>query len=144
MRAALRQAEEAAREGEVPVGAVAVCEGKIIGRAHNEREKLRDPTAHAEMLVLTQAAAALERWRLEGVTLYVTLEPCLMCAGAIVNARVDRLVFGASDPKAGACGSLYNVGLDSRLNHRFAVLGGVLEDECAALLRDFFRPRRGG
>jgi len=142
MRAALREAEHAAREGEVPVGAVVVHGGKIIGRAHNEREKLHDPTAHAEMIAITQAAAALESWRLEDATLYVTLEPCLMCAGAVVNARIPRVVFGAPDPKAGACGSLYQVGLDSRLNHRFELRGGVLERECAALLQDFFRQRR--
>ena len=142
MRAALREARKALEDEEVPVGAVVVHEGKVIGRAHNQRERLHDPTAHAEMIALTQAAEALERWRLEGVTLYVTLEPCLMCAGALVNARVDRVVFGAPDPKAGACGSLYQVGLDSRLNHRFEVEGGVLEAECADLLREFFQSRR--
>jgi tRNA(adenine34) deaminase len=144
MRAALREAEEAARKDEVPVGAVVVHEGRIIGRGHNQREMLKDPTAHAEMIAITQAAAALEGWRLEGTTLYVTLEPCLMCAGAMVNARVPRVVFGAPDPRAGACGSLYQVGLDPRLNHRFEVKGGVLAAECAALLRDFFARQRGG
>lgn len=142
MRAALREARKAAEEGEVPVGAVIVHEGRIVGRAHNQRERLRDPTAHAEMIALTQAAAALESWRLEGTTLYVTLEPCVMCAGAIVNARVPRVVFGAADPKAGACGSLYQVGLDTRLNHTFELVEGVLADECGAVLREFFAQRR--
>ncbi len=142
MRAALREAEEAARRDEVPVGAVVVHGGRIIGRGFNQREMLKDPTAHAEMIAITQAAAALEGWRLEGATLYVTLEPCLMCAGAIVNARIGRVVFGALDPRAGACGSLYQIGLDSRLNHRFEVTGGVLAAECAALLQEFFARKR--
>ena len=142
MRVALREAEEAARKGEVPVGAVVVHGGKVVGRGHNQREMLKDPTAHAEMIAITQAAAALEGWRLEETTLYVTLEPCLMCAGAIVNARIPRVVFGALDPKAGACGSLYQVGLDARLNHRFEVVGGVLAEECGALLREFFSRKR--
>lgn len=142
MRAALREAREAARRDEVPVGAVVVHEGKIVGRGHNQREMLKDPTAHAEMIAITQAAAALEGWRLEGATLYVTLEPCLMCAGAIVNARIARVVFGAPDMKAGACGSLYQVGLDPRLNHRFEVQGGVLAAESAALLQEFFARKR--
>lgn len=143
MRAALREAEEAARRDEVPVGAVVVHGGRIVGRGYNQREMLKDPTAHAEMIAITQAAAALEGWRLEGTTLYVTLEPCLMCAGAIVNARIPRVVFGAPDPKAGACGSLYQVGLDPRLNHRFEVVGGVLGAESAALLQEFFARKRG-
>ncbi len=142
MKAALREAVKAADEGEVPVGAVVVHAGKVIGRAHNQRECLKDPTAHAEMIALTQAAEALGRWRLDGATLYVTLEPCLMCAGALVNGRVERVVFGAADPKAGACGSLYQVGLDSRLNHRFDVEGGLLEEECGAILREFFKGKR--
>ena len=142
MKAALREAVKAADEGEVPVGAVVVHTGKVIGRAHNQRECLKDPTAHAEMIALTQAAEALGRWRLDGATLYVTLEPCLMCAGALVNGRVERVVFGAADPKAGACGSLYQVGLDSRLNHRFDVEGGLLEEECGAILREFFKGKR--
>ena len=141
MRAALREARKAAEEEEVPVGAVVAHGGKIVARAHNEREKLQDPTAHAEMIALTQAAAALGTWRLEGATLCVTLEPCLMCAGAVVNARVPRVVFGARDPRAGACGSLYQVGLDTRV-HAFEVVGGVLEEECAELLRAFFQDRR--
>jgi len=142
MRAALREAEEAARRDEVPVGAVIVRGGKIIGRGFNQREMLKDPTAHAEMIAITQAAAALEGWRLDATTLYVTLEPCLMCAGAIVNARIPRVVYGAPDPKAGACGTLYQVGLDPRLNHRFEVVPGVLGAECAALLQAFFAKKR--
>ena len=144
MRLALKEARKAFDEDEAPVGAVIVHGDRVIARAHNEREKLKDPTAHAEMIALTQAAAALEGWRLNGATLYVTLEPCLMCAGALVNARIDRVVFGAADPKAGACGSLYQVGLDSRLNHRFDLEGGVLSDECVAILAEFFATKRGG
>jgi tRNA(adenine34) deaminase len=143
MRQALDEARAAAAAGEVPVGAVAVHEDRIIARAHNQREKLQDPTAHAEMLILTQAAAALQSWRLAGVTLYVTLEPCTMCAGALVLARIDRLVFGAPDPKAGACGSLWDVPGDRRLNHRFPVTAGVLADECSDVLRAWFQERRG-
>jgi tRNA(adenine34) deaminase len=143
MRLALEQAREALRVDEVPVGAVAVVEGRVVGRAHNQRELLRDPTAHAEMLALTQAAAALDRWRLTGVTLYVTLEPCAMCAGAMVLARIDRLVYGARDPKAGAVESLYRLLDDERLNHRVASTTGVLAEECGALLREFFGKRRG-
>jgi tRNA(adenine34) deaminase len=142
MRLALREAEEARRRDEVPVGAVVVLGGKVIGRGFNQREMLKDPTAHAEMIAITQAAAALDGWRLEGTTLYVTLEPCVMCAGAIVNARIPRVVFGARDAKAGACGSLYQVGLDPRLNHRFDVTEGVLARECGALLQEFFARMR--
>ena len=142
MRAALREARRALEDDEVPVGAVVVHQGRVIGRAHNQRERLKDPTAHAEMIALTQAAAALESWRLDGATLYVTLEPCLMCAGALVNARIERVVYGAKDPRAGACGSIYNVGIDARLNHRFEVVGGVLEGECAELLTEFFSKKR--
>jgi tRNA(adenine34) deaminase len=143
MQAALREARKALEEDEVPVGAVIVHEGRIIGRAHNQRERLKDPTAHAEMVAITQAAAALEGWRLDGTTLFVTLEPCLMCAGAIVNARIPRVVFGAPDRRFGACGSLYQVGRDARLNHSFELTGGVLEGECAALLQEFFSGKRG-
>ncbi len=142
MRAALREARLAAEDGEVPVGAVVVHEDRIIGRAHNQRERLNDPTAHAEMIALTQAAEARETWRLDDCVLYVTLEPCLMCAGAVVNARVSKVVFGASDERAGACGSLYQVGLDRRLNHSFRVESGLLEPECVELLQEFFRARR--
>ena len=142
MRAALREARRALEDDEVPVGAVVVHGSRVIGRAFNQRERLKDPTAHAEMIALTQASAALEDWRLEGATLYVTLEPCVMCAGALVQARISRVVFGAKDPRSGACGSLYNVGIDPRLNHRFEIVDGVLEAECAALLHEFFSSKR--
>lgn len=142
MKAALREARAALDDDEVPVGAVIVHGGRVIGRAHNQRERLKDPTAHAEMIALTQAAAALEDWRLEDATMYVTLEPCLMCAGALVQGRIARVVYGARDEQAGACGSIYSVGVDPRLNHRFTVEGGVLEAECAALLHDFFQSKR--
>ena len=144
MRLALVEAREALRADEVPVGAVAVAQGRVVGRAHNQRELLRDPTAHAEMLALTQAAEALGRWRLTGVTLFVTLEPCAMCAGAMVLARIDRLVYGAPDPKAGAVESLYQLLDDPRLNHRVPSQGGVLAAECGELLREFFQERRRG
>ena len=142
MREALRQAEQAAAEKEIPVGAVAVLNGRILGRGHNRTEALQDPTAHAEMLAITAAANAIGSRRLEGVTLYVTLEPCCMCSGALVLARVERLVFGAWDPKAGACGTLYNIPQDDRLNHRMAVQGGILQDECGAILSKFFKSLR--
>ena len=138
MLEALREAERAGRRGEVPVGAVVVGAGRVLGRAGNAIEAAQDPTAHAEMLALRQAAATLGTRRLLATTLYVTLEPCAMCAGAVVLARVPRLVFGAADPKAGACGSLRNVAEDPRLNHRCQVRGGVLERECAELLKGFF------
>jgi tRNA(adenine34) deaminase len=143
MRQALREAEIAAEAGEVPVGAVIVHEGRVIGRGHNQRETLRDPTAHAEMIAITSAAAGLESWRLDGCTLYVTLEPCAMCAGAIVLARLPRLVFGAFDPKAGACGSVLNIVEEPRLNHRVVPEGGVLAELCGGILQEFFRTRRG-
>ena len=142
MREALKQAAAAYEDDEVPVGAVIVYGGRIIARAYNQRELLKDPTAHAEMIAITQAAAALENWRLTGATIYVTLEPCAMCAGAMVLARIDRLVFGASDPKAGACGTMYNIVQDLRLNHRLEVVPGVMGDECAAMLSSFFVERR--
>jgi len=142
MREALRQAELAAAEEEIPVGAVAVLNGRIIGRGYNRTEALQDPTAHAEVLAITAAANAIGSRRLEGVTLYVTLEPCCMCAGALVLARVERLVFGAWDPKAGACGTLYNIPQDERLNHRLVVQGGVLQEECGAILSKFFKTLR--
>ncbi|MBN2490016.1 MAG: nucleoside deaminase [Planctomycetes bacterium] len=142
MRAALREAERAAAEDEVPVGCVIVRHGRVVGRAHNQRERLKDPTAHAEMLALTQAAAAAGDWRLDGAAMYVTLEPCPMCAGALVLARLARLVFGAEDPKAGACGTLYDIVRDPRLNHRLEVVGGVLAEECGGLLRSFFAGHR--
>ena len=143
MRYALQQAEQAFEEEEVPVGAVIVHEGRIIGEGRNQREVLRDPTAHAEMLAITQAAETLKSWRLLDCTLYVTLEPCVMCAGALVNARIGRVVYGATDPKAGAVASLYEVCADVRLNHRPPVEAGVLADECGQLLKTFFAARRG-
>lgn len=142
MESALDEARRAAALGEVPVGAVIVHDGAIIARAYNRREIERDPLAHAEILAIRAAAIALGRWRLSGCTLYVTLEPCAMCAGAIVNARIDRLVYGATDPKAGAAGTLYEIVGDSRLNHRAEVAAGVLGEASAALLRDFFAARR--
>jgi tRNA(adenine34) deaminase len=142
MGIALREAARALEFEEVPVGAVVVSGGAIVGKAHNQRETLRDPTAHAEMIALTQAAEALGTWRLGDATMYVTLEPCPMCAGAIVNARLGRLVFGARDPKAGACGSLYDIVRDGRLNHRVPVVEGVRAEECGEVLRAFFRARR--
>jgi tRNA(adenine34) deaminase len=138
MREALDLARRAGAEGEVPVGAVVVYEGRVIGRGANRREKGGDPLAHAEMLALGEAALGRSGWRLDGCTLYVTLEPCAMCAGALVNSRVDRLVFGAHDPKAGFCGSLGDIVRDSRLNHRLEVRAGVLAEESAALLQQFF------
>jgi tRNA(adenine34) deaminase len=143
MAEALAEAAAAAAAGEVPVGAVVVSEGRIVAWAHNEREVRADPTAHAEILVLQLAAAALGRWRLGGTTVYVTLEPCPMCAGALVASRVERVVFGAADPKAGACGSLYNLCTDPRLNHEVIVTPGVLGDRAGALLSSFFDQRRG-
>jgi tRNA(adenine34) deaminase len=142
MEEALKEARRAVAEGEVPVGAVVVKDGRLLGRARNQRETLHDPTAHAEMIAITQAAEAVGSWRLDGATIYVTLEPCPMCAGALVNARMGRLVYGASDPKAGACGTLMDLVNDRRLNHRLSVTRGVRTAECAALLRDFFRARR--
>ena len=143
MTIALQEAEEAAAADEVPVGAVIVSFTKgLIGRAHNQREMLHDPTAHAEMIAITQASLALRSWRLENCALYVTLEPCPMCAGAIVQARLPLVVYGCTDPKAGACDTLYRITNDPRLNHRARVLGGVLGGQCAALLTDFFRAKR--
>jgi tRNA(adenine34) deaminase len=142
MQDALAQARRALDSDDVPVGAVVVHRGRIIGRGYNQREKLHDPTAHAEMLALTAAAEHLRQWRLDNCTLYVTLEPCAMCAGALVLARVARLVYAATDPKAGACGSLYQITEDPRLNHRLETVGGVLADEAAELLRAFFQHRR--
>jgi tRNA(adenine34) deaminase len=138
MREALAEADKARARGEVPVGAVAVHAGRIIGRGHNLRETARDPSAHAELSAMRAAAAYLGSWRLVDVSIYVTLEPCPMCAGALVNARVPRLVYGADDPKAGAIRTLYQLASDERLNHRVEVISGVLADDCAASLRDFF------
>lgn len=143
MEMALAEAEQAAAEDEVPVGAVIVSfQHGVVARAHNQREQLLDPTAHAEMIAITQAAAALRSWRLEGCALYVTLEPCPMCAGAIVQARLPLVVYGCTDPKAGACHTLYQITSDARLNHRAQVIGGVLSDRCAAVLSDFFAAKR--
>ncbi len=145
IRAALRDARAAAADDEVPVGCVIVHDGIIIGRGHNQTETLQDATAHAEVVAIGAASSALGSWRLTGCTMYVTLEPCAMCAGAIILARVPRLVYGASDPKAGACGSVLDVIHEPRLNHRVEVAPGVLADECGELLRDFFaRKRRRG
>ena len=143
MRQALIEAEKADQEGEVPIGAIIVWEDQIIARSHNQRETNQDPTAHAEILAIKQAASYLGSWRLFGTTMFVTLEPCVMCAGALVLARVDRLVYGASDPKAGAVGSLWNIVEDERLNHKIEVISGVLAEECSLLLRSFFQRRRG-
>ena len=142
MAQALAEARAALAHGDVPVGAVVVVNGEIVARRHNERERTGDPTAHAELLAVRDAAAAVGSWRLDGATVVVTLEPCPMCAGALQQARVERVVFGAADMKAGACGSLYHLGQDPRLNHEFVTTQGVLADECAALLSDFFVARR--
>lgn len=142
MGLALEQARLAAQLGEVPIGAVVVCDGQVVGSAGNRRETQADPAAHAEFSAMLQASRALGRWRLTGCSVYVTLEPCLMCSGLMVNARIDRCVFGAPDPKGGALGTLYDVSHDPRLNHEFEVQGGVLEAECAEVLRAFFKRRR--
>jgi tRNA(adenine34) deaminase len=143
IRLAIDQAAIAEANGDVPIGTVIVHQGNIVAKAYNQREQLQDPTAHAEIVALTQAAAALESWRLEGCTIYVTLEPCPMCAGALVLARIDRLVYGCDDPKTGACKSLYNIVQDPRLNHRLQVTSGVLAQECGDQLRSFFQRKRG-
>ena len=143
MARALAQAEAARREAEVPVGAVVVCGGEVIGQGHNGREALAEPTSHAEILAIRQAARARASWRLDDCALYVTLEPCVMCAGAIVQARVRRLVFGCLDPKGGAVRSLYRICEDPRLNHRVAVTEGVLGQRCSAILKRFFAAVRG-
>ena len=143
MRVALEEADAAFAAGEVPVGCVLVNEdGRVLGRGRNAREELADPTAHAELVALRESAARALSWRLEDVTAYVTLEPCAMCAGGLVQARVRRLVYGCRDPKAGAVSSMFGIGVDPRLNHRFEVVAGVLEDECAARLRTFFASLR--
>ena len=142
MRLALSEATAAAAEGEVPIGAVVVCDGEVIASAHNRREVDNSPSAHAEFLAMEEASRVLKRWRLTGCTVYVTLEPCLMCAGLMVNSRIERCVFGACDPKVGALGTLYDVSCDPRLNHEFQVTSGVLADEAAAQLKAFFRERR--
>lgn len=138
MRRALQEARAAAAAGEVPIGAVVVCDDAIVAVGSNRREIDADPTAHAEMIAVREAARVLGRWRLEGCTVYVTLEPCPMCAGALHAARIDRCVYGAVDPKAGALGTLYDIASDVRLNHRYEVVAGVLAEESAALLKEFF------
>ena len=143
MRLALEAAGEAGAAGEVPVGAVAVLDGELLARAWNRPIASHDPSAHAEILALRQAAALIGNYRLPGLTLYVTLEPCLMCVGAMIHARIARLVFGASDPKTGAAGSVWQLAEDIRHNHKMAVTGGVLAEDCGWLLREFFRARRG-
>ena len=144
MTEAIAEARRAAAEGEVPVGAVAVADGRIVSAGHNQPITLSDPTAHAEILAIRAAASTLKTYRLTTLTIYVTLEPCVMCVGAMLNARIARVVYGARDDKAGALGSVYDIGRDGRLNHRFEVVGGVMESECAELMREFFRARRGG
>ena len=138
MREALREAARAEARGEVPVGSVVVFGGAIIARGHNLRETAQDPTSHAELIAVRKAAARLATWRLTGATVYVTLEPCPMCAGMLVNSRVDRVVWGAADPKAGALQTLFQIGDDRRLNHRFEQTSGVLAEECGTILKDFF------
>lgn len=142
MRRALELARDAGKAGEVPIGAVVVCQGEAIAEAGNRRERDNDPSGHAEFLAICQAARELERWRLPDCTVYVTLEPCIMCAGLMHQARIARCVYGAPDSKAGALGSLYAVHADGRLNHRFDVKAGVLAEECAQVLREFFESRR--
>jgi tRNA(adenine34) deaminase len=139
---ALREATQALKRKEVPIGAVIIHDERIVGRGYNQTESLQDPTAHAEMIAITAAATSLGSRRLENCTLYVTLEPCAMCAGAIVLARIPRLVFGAYDPKAGACGTLYNLVQDPRLNHRVDLIGGIKEEDCSAMLKEFFSKLR--
>jgi tRNA(adenine34) deaminase len=142
MQLALEEAEQAMREEEVPIGAVIVHGERVIARAHNQREQLHDPTAHAEMIAITQAAEALQSWRLEGCTLYVTLEPCPMCAGAILQARIPTVVYGALDPKAGAVQTLYQLLTDERLNHRCLIVPSVLAEPCGQILTRFFQEQR--
>jgi tRNA(adenine34) deaminase len=142
MQEAIELARKALETEDVPIGALVVHQGRVIGRGYNQREKLQDPTAHAEMLALTAAAEYIGHWRLENCTLYVTLEPCPMCAGALVQARVSRLVYGAADAKAGACGSLFEITQDPRLNHQVQTVAGIMADQCAELLQAFFRRRR--
>lgn len=142
MQNALEEAKLAAIKGEVPIGAVAVSAGEIIATAHNLRETTKDPLGHAEMLLLRQLGGKKESWRLEEITVYVTCEPCLMCMGALIHARVPKLVFGCAEPKTGACGSLYDLSNDPRLNHQIEVVRGVLQEECGAVLKEFFKKLR--
>jgi tRNA(adenine34) deaminase len=142
MLLALEEARDGANVGEVPVGAIVVIESRVAGAAHNRPIGLKDPSAHAEILAIREAATKAGAYRLEGASIYVTLEPCVMCVGAIINARIAKVYYGARDEKAGALGSVYDIGRDGRLNHRIEVYGGILADECAAILRKFFRDRR--
>ncbi len=144
MQMALQQAEQAYASGEVPVGAVIVYQGRVIAAAHNQREQLKDPTAHAEMIAITQAAESMENWRLGDCTLYVTLEPCPMCAGAALNARLPRVVFGAVDPKGGGVTSVFKLLSDARLNHRAEIVQGVMDAQCGEIMSRFFRSKRNG
>ncbi len=142
MAAAIDQANIALKNGDVPVGAVIAYEDQIIAKGYNQRHQLNDPTAHAEIIALTAVAEYIGNWRLHGCSIYATLEPCCMCAGALVLARIDRLIYGCEDPKAGACGSLYNIVQDERLNHKLEITKGILAEDCAKLLQDFFRNKR--
>ena len=144
MQEALDQAQEAAEAGEVPVGAVIVRDGQIIAKAHNMTEQMKDPTAHAEILAIRQAAKALGGWRLTGCQMFVTTEPCSMCAGAIVWARIEKLYIGTMDPKAGACGSVFNIPQEEKLNHRVEIENGLMEEECSQLMKTFFKKIRNG
>lgn len=143
MREAIAQASRGRSKDEVPVGAIIVLEGKIIGRGHNQPIASKDPTAHAEIIALREAAKTVGAYRLPGAVLYVTLEPCVMCVGAAIHARLAAIKYGALDEKAGALGSVYDIGRDGRLNHRIEVVGGIMEEECASMLREFFKQRRG-
>ena len=142
MKQALNEADKAARKGEVPIGAVIVLDNKIIARSHNLKETTADPTAHAEIIAIKKASKKLKKWRLLNSTIYVTLEPCIMCMGALIQARVPRLVFGSYDPKAGACGSVYDVSNDKRLNHRIKTINGIMAVECERILKEFFKSLR--
>ena len=142
MKQALKEAEKAALKGEVPIGAVIVSDNKIIARGHNLKETTADPTAHAEIIAIKKASMKLGKWRILNSTMYVTLEPCLMCMGALIQARVQKLVLGSYDPKAGACGSVYDVSNDKRLNHRIKVTSGIMAEECGTILKDFFKGLR--
>ncbi|HEY8418845.1 MAG TPA: tRNA adenosine(34) deaminase TadA [Clostridia bacterium] len=142
MRLALKEAQKALKTKDVPVGAVIVKDGKVIAKAHNEREKLNDATAHAEIVAIRRANKKLKSWYLDGCVLYVTMEPCVMCAGAIINSRIEKVIYGAQDFRFGCCGTLYNLPEDTRFNHRAQVFGGVLAEECAKLLTDFFKKLR--
>jgi tRNA(adenine34) deaminase len=142
MAEAIAEARRGEAEGEVPVGAIAIADGRVVGAGHNQPIGLADPTAHAEMIAIRAAASTLGTYRPTALSIYVTLEPCVMCVGAMLNARIARVVYGARDDKAGALGSVYDIGRDGRLNHRFEVIGGVMESECAELMREFFRTRR--